>query len=338
MDIQDQVTTLAMDAPRATLGLSCYTANLERYLSHEWDGPALIARSVRLAVGLGRQDGLLAFSHHDPALDALPDGTHLRHAGAASVGDALAGIADEVRSWGRALVVADASRLPWAPPGVDPGPHWLLVDGRRTDAWHVVDAFAALLPQGAQASFDGWLGTDVLARVLDLPERPGPWPEVHRLRDELAFGAVVEPGPHGRARWLTRTALTGPVPGPDGGLPGRWLTTDEETLPFLAEHLVAEGARAARQLEDVWAVAGHRAFAHGWALAHGTAADPARAAHARTLWERLPRDLRYAVTAAQRGRARPDLVRDRLARVMEAEVAAAGDDVTTRVVREGEGP
>ncbi|MFD8968191.1 hypothetical protein ACFV0C_24910 [Streptomyces sp. NPDC059568] len=298
-----------------SLGLSCYTANLVRYLAVEWDAGEIFARSVRLAVRGDGPSGGLAFSHHAPALDLLPDGTRLRYAGAGSAVAALAELDRELAGYGRFLTVVDGSRLPWSPAaGAGPAPHWLLVDGRDGDRWHVVDDFTGLLPGGEQLPHTGWLDTDRLCRAMTLPPR---WTPEQERRNSLAFGTPVPLPAVRTALWLRRTLDTEPA----AVQPGQcWVTGDTQVLPFLADHFAEHGTAAAVHLDDLWAAAGHRTYAYRLRLARigtgtGTDTGTGRSAERRALgtaidrWENLPRQLRFAVESARRGRPRPALLR-----------------------------
>ncbi|TYK52409.1 hypothetical protein [Actinomadura decatromicini] len=288
----------------AALGLTCYTANLHRYLDAEWDADRLIASSIRLSV---RADGdRLAFSHHAPPLDRLPDGSLLRYRGTHSVPPALPHLEAELKRHGRTLVVTDGARLPWSVTyGGRPAPHWLLIDGHQADSWHAVDEFTALLPDGSrQHAHRGWLSTAELSTAMAVP--PSWTPEQHR-RNTLAFGSPV-PVPAAAALWLHRSPGTsGPARSTDAE---GWLTGDDTVLPFLANRLSGDGALLSRHLEDLWAAAGHRCFA----CRHRLAAEPdddTRQELEATLarWERLPQTLRIATESADRGRPRLSLIR-----------------------------
>lgn len=321
----------APTVPAPFAGLSCYTANLAAYLAHEWDAGAMVTASVRLAVGTEGRESPLAFSHHDPPLDALPDGTHLRYA-MADPTTALAAITTELVRYGRALVVVDASRLPWSPahPRGPAAPHWLLVDSRRPDRWHVVDEFTSLLPDGVQHPYRGWLTHRQLLAAMALPA----WRPEHRLRNRLAFGRPVPLPRHtaGRVCWLRRAN----EPARPRPWSGRWWHGDAQVLPLLIERW----STAARQLPDWWAAAGHRCFAYRWRLAHDHLADAERhrLAHALELWQALPRVLRFAVEAAERGRPRPTLVRRAVEELLAAERALAAARPTHRPAHEGVSP
>lgn len=285
-------------------GLSCYTAALHGYLAAEWDATAIIARSVRLAVRGNSARRELAFSHHEPALDLLPDGARLGYAAAASGADALSGLADEVARYGRAVVVVDSSRLPWSVTRGGPSaPHWLLVDGPDGRDWRVTDDFVALLPDGEQAPYRGPIGAGELAAAMTLPR----WPPVHRQRIRLAFGAPV-PVPAAGALWLRRHRDgRGPaiLPAEQG-----WRIGEVAALTFLIEYVREVGAGIAGHLDDLWAAAGHHAYACRWRLGCTGAGGADRAMLEKRLagWEALPRLLRLAVESAARGRPRFGLV------------------------------
>lgn len=306
-------------------GLSCYTANLAGYLAAEWDADALLAASVRLAVRVDLPGGTLAFAHHGTPLDRLPDGTRLCHTTAADPAAALPRIERELARRGRVLVTVDAAGLPWSPGfGADHAPHWLLIDGRAGADWHVVDEFHGLLPAGTQLPYAGWLPA---AQVTAAMVPPPSWTPEQWIREEYAFGASRPVPAAGALRWLRREPGTTPgaASGARPALPGRWLTDDGDVLPFLAEHLTAAGAAAGRHLDDCWAAAGHRSFAHRWRLARcrpdGSGEEAAALQAAIGQWDLLPRTLRYAVESAQRGRPRPSLVRTAFAELLLAEAA-----------------
>ena len=285
-------------------GLSCYTANLHTYLAGEWDADAILGESVRLAVRVDLPDGHLAFSHHEPSLDRLPDGTQLCYVGADTPERALPGLLSELGTHGRVLVVVDAARLPWSVlHGGRPTPHWLLVDGRRAGKWHVVDRFTALTPAGDQPPYEGWLDTADLCAAMTLPRH---WEPEQEQRNALAFGGPVSVPPD-RTLWIRRYPR--PV-GPRLPMTGHWLCGDDHVLPFLMNYLVDHTAGIARHLDDLWAAVGHRGFAYRRRLA-GQITDGEREALRTALakWENLPRMLRIAAESARRGRPRPVLAR-----------------------------
>jgi hypothetical protein len=311
----DGIVTVA-PAITASHGLSCYTANLACYLAGEWDADAIVARSVRLAV-CSVSPSTIAFSHHDPSLDRLPDGTRLQYVGAPSPALALRGVAEEIAAHGRALVVVDSARLRWSPTyGLAPAPHWLLVDDHAHARWHVVDRFSGLLPDGEQQPFAGWLDAAHLRAAMALPA----WSPLQKLRNLLAFGAPLEVPERARAVWLRRD---GSEPRSAAELEGRWLVGDREALPFLADRLAESGADGAAYLDDLWAAAGHRSFAYGWQLAAGEADERRRQALEAALaaWGKLPQLLRFAVDSARRRRPRPALVRGAFEKLLRAEEA-----------------
>jgi hypothetical protein len=289
-----------------TSTLSCYTANLAAYPQ---DGPAWIAETVRLAVRVDTPRP--EFSHHADSLAALPDGGHLAYRSAASVDEALAGIEDEQRRHGRVLVVVDSTRLHWTPGGADShvALRWLLVDDHARDRWHVVDQFAALLPEGEQRPHTGWLATADLARALTVP---GGQSERQRLRDIYAFGFPVAVPPAGQPRWLARQAGPAPV----AELPGSW-AHGPDALDVLARWFVS-GPAAAECYEDLWTAGRHHEHLFAWRAATGRmAAEPAEAAA--ESWRGLVRSVRFALDSERRGRPRHSLV----AQAFESVVAPA---------------
>jgi hypothetical protein len=291
--------------------LSCYTANLFAYLNADWDAAAMLGASIRLAV---REEGDgLAYSHHAPPLDRLPDGSRLAYAGAGSGDAALPELAAELERHGRVLVVADAARLPWSASfGGRSAPHWLLIDGRRRPGqWHAVDEFAAWLPDGReQRPHRGWLATGPLLSAMTVPAS---WSTAQRRRNALAFGATV-PVPETGVLWLGRgPGMSAAAVGDD------WTVGDGNVLPLLARRLAVS---VAEHLDDLWAAAGHRCFAYRWRLAH-VRDEGARKMlrHAMQQWARLPQVLRIAAESAARGRPRPGLVRAAFAALADAEAA-----------------
>jgi len=297
------------------LGLSCYTANLHRYLAGEWDADEIVSRSVRLAVRVDRPDGRLVFSHHEPTLDHLPDGSRLCYTAAESPTAAQPALAAELDRHGRVLVVVDSARLPWSvSSGGPPAPHWLLVDGRRDGEWHVIDEFAALLPEGEQRPHAGWLSDAGLTTAMTLPAH---WTPEQELRNIYAFGDPVTV-PAGGALWLRRCHDRPQATGPPAG---RWLRSDAAVLRHLMGYAAEHGTLPAGHLDDIWAAAGHRSFAYRWRLASGADSDAHRDALETALaqWENLPKFVRLAAESAQRGRPRPVLARATLEALLRAE-------------------
>lgn len=314
-------------------GLSCYTANLAAYLDSELpDVETHLARSVRLAVRAEPAGGLV-FSHHLTPLDRMPDGTVLRYA-TLPPRAALVGLADELSRRGRVLLVTDGSRLPWSPSRHhgSPAPHWLLVTGRRGDSWHVVDAFAGLLPGGEQRPYAGWLSTAGLTRAATLPER---WTPEQHMRDTMAFGHPVAPPQPLGPLWLRRSPDPGPDPGPAAAAADGWLTGDRLALPFLAERFAEAPEPTARHLDDLWTAAMHRRFRHQWLLDRADLpdSDRRRLQAARAAWEQLPSALRFAVDSARRGRARPSLLRQTFTNLLDLDPGAEELLTTTEGIR-----
>jgi hypothetical protein len=294
-------------------GLSCYTASLHGYLAHEWDAARIVAGSVRLALRVDLPGGELAFSHHQPSLQLLPDGTCLRYAAASYPAAALPAVAGELRKHGRAIVVADAAKLPWsAIRGGQSTPHWLLIDAADGGRWHIVDDFTALLTAGWQSPHRAWLSSAQLSDAMTLPTR---WRPEQQARNAFAFGSPV-PVPHGSALWLARCARAVTA----GSKDQRWLDTDDRLLPFVASYLTEHGAAAERYLDDIWAAAGHRSFAYRWQLGQGPSLRRRQALElAIDRWDKLPQLLRIAVGRAQRGRPRPVLVHMAIEELLSAE-------------------
>ncbi|OXM49733.1 hypothetical protein [Amycolatopsis alba] len=296
-----------------TAGLSCYTANLERYLAGEFDSAAVVGRSVRLAVR-ATEVGLV-FSHHAPSLDHLPDGTRFEYA-AVTAADTEDALRQEIRRYGRALVVADAARLPWSVAfGAAHAPHWLLVTGAEADHYLVEDAFEALLPQGTQQPYLGTVARSALrTAITGLPE----WDAPQRVRNEMAFGARISlPGTTTGSILLRRVLGSGEERAPESGL----IEDDSLVLPLLMNRLADEGPAAARHLPDIWAAAGHRAFAHRWrALAGDTETELATA----ELWGALPRWVQMAVESAARGRPRWGVARAAVDAILRADAPKTG--------------
>jgi hypothetical protein len=312
-------TAPAGPALTAVAGLSCYTANLTGYLAGERpDAADHVARSVRLAVGTDRADGVLAFSHHRIPLHVLSDGSLLRFTGAPDAKTALVGVAQEIAAYGRVLVVGNTATMDWSAARDAAGaPRLVLVDGHAAGRWHIRDEFRARLPTGEQRPFAGWVSTAALRRGLTPLSQPSP---AHRLRNEYAFGFPVELPPPEWYQWLVRTAPTGAPP--PARLPGRWVTAIDEVLTVLEDFWAALADRPERveQLDDMWAAAQHHAFRYTRAKAPTGAAGAVLDEAARA-WQDLPMALHFAAASARRGRPRPQLVRltfDRLRRVERA--------------------
>lgn len=275
-------------------GLSCYTSNLAGYQAGEFaDTVDRFADSVRIAVRKDLPEGELAFSHHRVPLERLPDGTRLAWATAPADG-VVDRIDAELRRYGRVLVVTDNAALPWSPStnGTAHAPHWLLVDDRRGDDWHVVDGFRGLLPAGEQEPYAGWLGT---AGLLAVMTPPSSWRPEQDRRNALAFGFWMPPPVGAQPQWLVRMDGTGNKP----ELPGAWLLDEGAALEFLRDHVVARPLAVGAHLDDLWAVAQHRTFRYRH-LGDNEAVQA---------WSDLPRALRFVVESARRGRPRSALAR-----------------------------
>ena len=307
-------------------GLSCYTGNLAAYLEqYDEDAAGRIARSIRVAVRSGSPDGALAVSHHAVPLHWLPGGGELRYRGSPDRDTALREIAAELDTRGQVLAVGNSGCLPWAS-GAAAAPHFLLVNEQKDGrCWHVVDRFAALLPEGGeQEPFEGWLEDAAFAGILD---PICPLPPQQRLRNEHAFGFPVPLPPEGSYQWLVRVDSD---PGQQAGLPGDWTDRPGAALDLLADWFTS-GEQSAVLLADAWAIARHHIYRYENLLGH-SADDGIREAATRALssWQRLPQALRFAYESAQRGRARPSLIKTAFGQLSETEdaliqpLAAAG--------------
>ncbi|MFC8008539.1 hypothetical protein ACFUCH_36050 [Streptomyces olivaceus] len=263
--------------------LSCYTANLAAYLAGDHhDVRARIARSVQLAVRV--DTARPEFSHHGRSLALLPDGTSLGYRSSGDPREALDAVETELRRHGRVLVVGTSS-------------HWILLDGRETGRWHVVDRFAALLSSGEKRPFTGWITDDALITAMRTPADPT---SAQLQRDAYVFGDCVETPPHTHLRWLTRQSTR------EATMPGEW-ATGTAALAHLSDWFTADPAEAAANHEDVWAAARHQDYRLRWLAATGQAAVDEAGAAAEAWWQ-LVRSLRFAVESFERGRPRPSLV------------------------------
>ncbi len=284
-----------------TSALSCYTANLAGYLSREYnDVAAHLARSVRLAVRTDTPDP--RFSHHRYPLNRLPDETFLRYAAAPAAAEALHGLDGELARHGQVLVVAHTGGLPWSPSyGGAGAAHWLLIDDRGPDGWHVVDHFAALMPGGEHRPYAGWLADPELVAAIVPPPQLAP---EQRSRNRYAFGFPLPLPPDTSVQWLVREPGRGPRKA--AVLPGRW-ASGPAALEHLATLIISRGEAASRYLDDIWAAAQHHCFRVAWLTGKDPeAADVLAAQH--EAWRRLPMALRFAVDSARRGRPRPALI------------------------------
>ncbi|MBO4204639.1 hypothetical protein [Micromonospora echinofusca] len=306
--------------------LSCYTANLARYLGgYLPDAPGHLARTVRLAVrpaGPGQE--CPGFSHHAVALCDLGAGRHLAYRGTDDPDGFRTRLGDEIAGYGAALVVTHTGAMPWSPARPEQSaPHFTLVTDRQGDRWRVVDTFGALLPAGPQEPYDGWL-TD--GQLVDCATAPGPLRPEHRSRLALAFGLPV-PVPAGRYRWLAVVAADRPAAPPPG--PPGWLTGTAEVRHHLRDLWTgpaADPAHLARIVDDLWAAARHHAFRYTHLMRRPGLADRdrERLAAAVRAWQDVPMALRFAVDSALRGRPRPAVVHTTFAQLDRAEEPVTG--------------
>ncbi|WP_193318066.1 MULTISPECIES: hypothetical protein [Streptomyces] len=288
--------------PAGSAELSCYTTSLVAALAGRVPDPGLrLAHAVRLAVRTDLPDGQLAFRHH-ARIDRAADGHRLRPRSAPDWPATVAGLTAALAA-GPVIAVGNTRTLRWSPSfGGGVTSHWLVVEERSADRWRVSDDFAALLPDGEQLPFAGWLD-DAELRAALTPTGPLP-PEIAR-RDRYALGEPVDQPPATDHRWLAwePAGPPEPEPAPDGD----WLEGTLPALAFVAGRFAEDPTALRRHADDLWAAARH----HRHRLAALTRAglihrEPAeRAADA---WAELPRALRFAIASAERGRPRPALV------------------------------
>jgi hypothetical protein len=266
--------------------LSCYTTNLVEYLG----APARyrLARAIRLQVRTDLPTGDLAFSHHE-RIDREA-GWELAYRGSAQWPSAVSHLAAELSSHGAVLAVGNTRHLPWSPHyRMTDIPHWILLTDWDGTRWRVVDKFDALLPNGQQSPYSGWMHGDQLRTALALPIDLG---NHLQLRDEHALGASTAVPTSCRHRWLVRQPCS------ESKSPtGRWLTDSAEVLEYLADRLATDSRALTNHTDDLWAAARHHSFQQA-TLPDLPAAD----------WTGLPRALRFAVESAGRGRERPGVV------------------------------
>ncbi|MEU0163153.1 hypothetical protein ABZ154_31230 [Streptomyces sp. NPDC006261] len=305
---QPSAATHATSAHEAAL--SCYTSALLAYLAEEDpSAPDRVARSTRLAVQPSPTSVPLVFRHHAAGLDRLPDGTALRPAGAEPLAEALAGLAEEVHTYGRALFAADAARLPWAPPGQEPAPHFLVATARGNGRWYLHDHFTGLFPNGQeQLSFSGWVTDASMAALFTTDDHYSP---VQRRRTAEVFGRTLAAPPKGTRHWFTRVRADTSSRVPDEGT---WCTDPEHIAGHLLEHLRTAGTNPGEPtlLEDLWAASRHHQYKYRRALDAPGRSRPQEhdeaLRQALTRWSGLPRTLRFAINSARRGRPRDSLL------------------------------
>ncbi|MGP3948533.1 hypothetical protein [Streptomyces sp. 7N604] len=293
--------------------LSCYTTALHRYLSDEWDADPILVPGIRLAVGTKGPDRL-AFSHHQPSVDRLPDGTVLRYAGAATRDDALDGLLSALDRHGRVVVQVDLARLAWSPRWSGGAtPHWLVVDGRSSAHWQVHDPFDAALIDGAHPPYRGSMTEAELCAALFTHA----WPPAQRRRAAMAFGhrAAIPDKP---AVWLERSAghQVAAASDPDG-----WLVELDDVLTFLADQVAHDPSCIQNIHDDLWAAARHRVYALRNADAAGACCHDA-VSQVIASWAALPRATYVAIeTSRRRGGARVSTVLTVLRSIRESEEA-----------------
>ncbi|MER7899349.1 hypothetical protein ABTX62_25345 [Streptomyces sp. NPDC096046] len=315
------------DATATDAGLSCYTSALLAYLAEEDPtASARLAYSARLAIQPAAQPEPPAFRHHAIALDQLSDGTVLQPKGALRLDTALGALADEIEAHGRVLFTVDAARLPWAPPGQEPAPHFLVATGHREgEFWQLHDHFSGLFPNGReQVPFSGWVSPPDMAALFTADEAFSP---VQRRRSREVFGHVVPALPVGTRQWFTRVPAGDTD---DTAEDGVWITDPDDVSGYLVEHLDAVCAQAGEPavLEDLWAASRHHQYKYRLLLASPCPERlPQRERALRralSCWSGLPKTLRFAVNSARRGRPRTSLIDTALRDLAAAETEARG--------------
>ncbi|MEV5599410.1 hypothetical protein [Streptomyces sp. NPDC052496] len=310
----------------AGAGLSCYTSAVLAYLAREdATAHARVAHATRLAIRPAAPPGPPAFRHHDTALDRLPDGTALRPRGARQLGPALEALAEEIEAYGQVLFTADAARLPWAPPGRPPAPHFLVATGHRGGQWYLDDHFSGLFPDGhEQVPFSGWVSSADMAALFTTDDSFTP---VQRRRGREVFGRTAAAPPEGSRQWFIRVPAHGTDDGPDDD---GWITAPDRVGNRLKEHLDAVCAQEGEPavLEDLWAAARHHRYKYRYFLAAPGQDPPPEREHAlrraESCWSGLPKTMRFAVNSARRGRPRTSLVDTTLRDLAAAETEARG--------------
>ncbi|MGW7463792.1 hypothetical protein ACWGJT_03570 [Streptomyces xantholiticus] len=312
-------------ATAADAGLSCYTSALLAYLAEEDPtAPARLAYSARLAIQPAAQPEPPAFRHHATALDQLPDGTLLQPKGAERLDTALGALADEIEAHGRVLFTADAARLPWAHPGQEPAPHFLVATGHRDgELWQMHDHFSGLFPNGLeQVPFSGWVSSSDMAALFTTHDAFSP---VQRRRSREVFGHVVPASPVGTRQWFIRVPAGDTD---DAAEDDVWITDPDDVSGYLVEHLDAVCAHGGEPavLEDLWAASRHHQYKYNVLLASRCPERlPQRERALRralSCWSGLPKTLRFAVNSARRGRPRTSLIDTTLRDLAAAETEA----------------
>lgn len=296
------------------VGLSCYTENLHNYVDREWDADSIFTASIRLAVAES-DDGIIRFSHHQPSLDRLPDGSRLEYTVLETIDTALHQLESELQFFGRALVVVERTALPWSGRFiVDTGPQWVVIDGHRRGSWHVVDGFDPGPVVGARPPHSEWLHIGELRRAITLDHC---WLPGQNVRNMMAFGNPVELPTDGIATILRRIENSPMAP----ELPNlRWHAGTSCALQFLLDRLASGIDVGERHFDDLWAAASHHVFAYRNRI-RGESNRQRRhhLACGLAAWSDLPRWLRLATESAKRGRPRDTLIGTALESVVTAE-------------------
>lgn len=262
--------------------LSCYTTNLIGHLRRDTPGiEDEFAQAINLSVRTDLEDGALAFTQHRRV------GPLLGYSTSDTWETARKGLLEEFERNHDVIAVASTRNLPWSPTyGVEDVPHWIRLSERRGNQWRVIDEFSAVLPQGEQHPYDGWVNDEELAKMLT------PLPQLTcelRNRDVHALGDTSNAPAPDCYRWLAR----GVDDRADHG--GQWVE-GAAALRYLAERFAQDPDLLRRHAQDLWAASRHYQYRF------------AQNASVSSAWGELPRTLSFALQSADRGRPRPALI------------------------------
>lgn len=263
-------------------------------------------------------DGLFGFVHFAPDFGAR---ARLVRAGTDSADEAVGRITAALGRGEPVVVAGDTRWLPWqVGHGGDPAPHWFTVVA-HDEGVEVLDALAMRNTRGEQRPVRTVVD-DLRGLLLSVPVHN----PVIALRERYALGDDAGPITH-RHRWLEiGERPAGPAPGGSRG---------PAALRTLARHFRdhATDPDAYRQVDDLWSVGRHRAFAvRRWTeLADDCPAERDRVQRygddLRRLWAQVPPRAMYAATS---GGAGAGVLSDLLDELADLESAAGcGEGVAT---------